>query len=267
MHAAWIDDELASRREHLPPPTVPLQVREISAQIPPGLSRLPAHPIYAHLYENPGTTLEELVARRFDAPRAVGLAVAWLRELDMIEITDVPKLSGELPELLDGALRTLFLTAVGRGFAPEELTVSFLVEPGAWESLAPLLEGIDDAWLHPAGRKSKGRIFLDQGGELRLFHESGRLTLSFEGLRDDHWDVGRAGCVVLWLGNGSAPAEIDLPALDAFAPDASLVCVAPGARSRKRVEKKLGRGSGWMYLDYLPQTLQDLLLVLTLTTV
>jgi DNA-binding response OmpR family regulator len=274
MQEVWLIDELQARATQLPAADAPLVVSsQAVTSLPQALVRLPAAQVCDHLRQHPGATLDDLLAQSFDSPRTLRLAVAWLRELGHVAVDESASKKrpeeplGELPTLVDGAFRTFFLNSAARSFAHDTLEVRFLVHELAWESLAPLLHDVSDIALPAVERQRKARIFTEKGGELTLCHESGRAKLRFFDLAKGQGGLDRVSDVVLWLGEGVDGEQLaaSTAVLDGvLPPGAARLAACSGPKVRHAMQRCLGgTSSPWMFLDYLPQTLQDLLLVLT----
>ncbi|HYX24619.1 MAG TPA: response regulator [Thermoanaerobaculia bacterium] len=81
LEAAWIQDELASRRRHLPGGDEPLLAGgQLVPAAPEAFPRLLVARVLDRVRTLPGVTLADLVAGQWAAPSRIRLTVAWLCE-------------------------------------------------------------------------------------------------------------------------------------------------------------------------------------------
>lgn len=265
MEEAWVADESSARQGFLPSPEASLALAGELGPLPENLAGLPFTAVFRYLELHPGTSLAELLDQHLDSPGHVRLAVAWLREQGLLEVAN-PSPQKPSGEELDVALREFFQDALFRGFRLDQLAVRLRVQPGAWDSLAPLLVEIADPLLNAAGHATKRKIFIEQGGELELRHENGRLRLCFDPL--DPAGIppldGLNG-IVLWLEEHTSGASLAAVASDIEShspPNASLLVIAPSESTHQRAAALLGAASRWRFLRDPPRTLERFLMEL-----
>jgi CheY-like chemotaxis protein len=81
LEAAWIDDELANRWQHVPPNDAPLLASgRAIPPVPDSFPWLPVELLLERVRTYPGVSLAELTADQSAAPTRIRLAVAWLCE-------------------------------------------------------------------------------------------------------------------------------------------------------------------------------------------
>lgn len=147
MEAAWIEDQLGRRRQHLPATGEPLQLLKGGLPaIEEELESLPFEQIYSHLQANPGARLYDLIHRTAQAPPKVRLTVAYLAEQGVVapeeslpdEIMSTVEISSSM--VLDLAVHNLLSSARDAGLDISALSYLVLVEPGVQAQLVDLLE-------------------------------------------------------------------------------------------------------------------------------
>lgn len=200
MEQAWVRDELNSRGFRLPPSDAPLAVRGNCGEIGPQHAQLPILAIMDYLEEQPGATIASILEQRFDSPQRVELALVWLDEHDLLEVSEPQEAGAEIAE----ALSRFVDDAVEAGFDRGSLRVLVLAEAQSWGSVNLLLGEIPPNLLPPDGHLVVERICIGQSGELDLAAGKERLTLRFATLGLDpvpRW-LDEACALVLWRGPG-----------------------------------------------------------------
>ncbi len=141
---AWLTDQLARRRVHLPATGAALKLtgRQLPA-IDEELAGLPIEGIRSRLAEQPGQRLYDLLQSEDAAPPKIRLAVAWLAEQGVLEAaaTGQSPSTGEIAssQILDLAIHNLLAEAGGAGFEISEVSYLVLVEPDVKSRLVELL--------------------------------------------------------------------------------------------------------------------------------
>lgn len=274
MHVAWLADELAARREHLPPAKMPLEVISDALDGSGTLRTVPDREVYEYLQAHPGTSLERLIQEQLHTPQSLRLAVASLAERGMIGVAsstaDFDDISKPLLDLLGGFLLAAATHGIGSDLQegdPQEgdpLELIFLVESQSWDTLAPLLLDIDENLLPMEQRVTRGEIYVDQGGVLNLGNDESQLTLSFYELGEKPETLPTAAGIVLWLGEATLtdPAIIGIPQRNLLTDGAAMLCVTPDKRTQRYIRQWLGPDAGWDVLADYPKTLGELLMLL-----
>ncbi len=141
---AWLTDQLARRRQHLPATGAALKLtgRALPA-IDQELEGLPIENLCSRLEEQPGLRLYDLLQGERMAPPKIRLAVAWLAEQGVVEAAapgESPS-TGEIAssQILDLAIHNLLAEAGGAGFEISEVPYLVLVEPTVKPRLVELL--------------------------------------------------------------------------------------------------------------------------------
>ncbi len=200
MEHAWVRDELTSRGFRLPPSDAPLAVRGSCEEIEAEYAQLPILSVAGYLEEHPGATIASVLEQRFDSPQRVELALVWLDENDLLEVSERQEAS---PELAEALLRFVDGAAQG-GFDRGSLRILVLADALAWGSVTLFLGEIPPALLPADGHLVVERICIGQSGELELAAGDERLTFRFATLGLDpvpRW-LDEACALVIWRGPG-----------------------------------------------------------------
>ncbi len=78
--AAWVADELSARESHLPDPEAPLAILTLTARFPSKFSFLPLAKMALRLRDEPGSSMNDLIAAKMASSERTRLAVALLVE-------------------------------------------------------------------------------------------------------------------------------------------------------------------------------------------
>ncbi len=141
---AWLTDQLARRRQHLPATGAALKLtRRALPAIGEELQGLPIESLRSRLEEQPGLRLYDLLQGEGMAPLKIRLAVAWLAEQGVVEAAapgESPS-TGEIAssQILDLAIHNLLAEAGGAGFEISEVSYLVLMEPTVKPRLVELL--------------------------------------------------------------------------------------------------------------------------------
>jgi len=157
---AWLDDELRRRRkveaEELlwpasedggPPPT------------PEGFEALPLFRVWKGILDEPGLSLEKLLAGNIAAPRMVRLAVSLLAEHGALRISraipgkalETEAAEGDPGTVIERRAGEVMRAAVARGYRQELVHVLVVVEPSVHGALLEMRQGIPASALAAPG--------------------------------------------------------------------------------------------------------------------
>lgn len=221
IEAAWLEDELARRRQHLP--ATGARLRRQTDELPPidddELRRLPIAKIFGQLGEQPGARLFDLVHQADDAPSKVRLAVTWLVEQGAVapeaedgagEIMNTVELSSSM--VLDLAIHGLLSAAHDAGFKSSPLSYLLLVEAGVWPRMVELLENEPGCRNHPTLGQLAEQLRRGQGGRADFVTDYGTISLHAEALTEVRRPrietlLSQCAGVFLWLDQA---AELEL---------------------------------------------------------
>ncbi len=185
MDAAWLKDELAQRRHHLPATGQALQtsapdVPEVDADF----RALPLRRIFDRLRREPGTRLFDLIADEAEAPLSTRLALALLVERGAVaprsaetdtELQNTREISTAL--LLDLAVEDLIEAARQAGFTGAALPYLVLVEPEVWPALRRLLTEAPGFRQHEGLRRLAAQAEPRQAGNVAFTSRRGEISL------------------------------------------------------------------------------------------
>lgn len=227
MEHAWVRDELNARGFRLPPSDAPLAVRGKCGEVEEEYAHLPVLAVAAYLEEQPGATIASILEQRFDSPQRVELALVWLDENDLLEVSEPQEVSPELAE----ALSRFIEGAAEDGFDRAGLRVLVLADAQAWKSVTLFLSEVPPFLLPSDGHLVVERICIGQSGELELGAGEERLTLRFATLGLDpvpRW-LDEACALVIWRGPGAGRQLDDVATKLAgrIDPQARLLMVGP----------------------------------------
>lgn len=185
LDAAWLKDELASRRHLLPATGQALQALAPDLpEVDKDFRGLPLRRVFERLLAKPGTRLFDLIADEAEAPLSARLAVALLVERGAVapqpaeteaELQNTREISTSL--LLDLAVEDLVEAARQGGFTGAALPYLVLVEPEVWPALRRLLteapgfrqnEGLRRLAEQTEPRQAGSAAFASRRGEISL---------------------------------------------------------------------------------------------------
>lgn len=189
IQSAWLDDQLARRREHLPATGASL---ERTAQSLPAIDEafrsLPIEAVFAKIHQRSGVRLYDLVTGGDAAPSKVRLAVAWLAEqgaVGPVEQTVAEPLStSEISSsvVIDVAVHNLLTAARDAGFDVTALPFLLLAEPGAWPDLQQLPASVPGFLRIEALRQLVEKTQEGHGGSTTFETDLGKLSLHVQPL-------------------------------------------------------------------------------------
>ncbi len=187
LTAAWLQDELARRAEHVPATGEPVRRtrRELPAAEPP-LGELPIDSVLEGLPERRAITPYDLGKRLPMAPQKLRLILAWLVERGVVARPLVGTRSPSTTELdsrylTELAVDDLLAAARQAGFSMSVVPFLVLAEPGAWSDLEGLVGRAGEA-RGPLARLRR-RLGAGRGGTATFPAEGGRVALHLQELQ------------------------------------------------------------------------------------
>jgi len=278
MQAAWLKDEMAKRREHLPATGQPLHaLRESLPELDHDLERLPLQRVLTRLLRQPGLRLFDLVADEAEAPLTTRLAVAWLVEHGVL----APEGSGRvLPTtmeisnaiILEIAVADLVEAAERAGLATSALPYLLLVEPAVWPALRRLVEGAPGFKQNEGLARLIEQVELRRAGSVQISSGShgGKVSLHVQALTGAAQPQISAivpGCagVLVWLQGTEAleTAAAVVQRLEASSLRGASGVLVGGTKPAHDSVLRLARGtSRWRTSEHAPQSLLGLLRLL-----
>lgn len=276
MEAAWIEDQLARRREHLPATGAPL--RPARQKPPPAveeLASLPIDKVFGYLSKNPGARIYDLIHRLAEAPSKVRLAVAWLVEQgavapdrpDQGEVMSTVEISSSM--VLDLAVHNLLSSARDAGLDITNLSYLLLAEPGVQPQLVELVETEPGFRSNPTLSRLVEQLKLRRGGSADFVTDFGSLCLHVQILTPEikaqiEAIVPVCAGVMMWLDQG---AEIDLidgviRRLDAVGGSVAGVIVSQSSATLKILAELTAGVQPWKTVRHAPRSLIGVLRLL-----
>ncbi|HEY7215597.1 MAG TPA: DUF4388 domain-containing protein [Thermoanaerobaculia bacterium] len=185
LDAAWLKDELATRRHHLPATGQALQATTPDLpEVDKDFRSLPLRRVFDRVFQGPGTRLFDLIADEAEAPLSTRLAVALLVEHGAIaprpadtgaELQNTREISTSL--LLDLAVEDLIEAARQGGFTGSALPYLVLVEPEVWPALRRLLTEAPGFRQNEALRRLAEQVEPRQAGSVAFASRRGEISL------------------------------------------------------------------------------------------
>ncbi len=268
IRAAWIEDQLAKRREHLPATGAPLEATaDALPEVDEAFSVLPLERVFQRIGRQPGIRLYELVTEGDAAPSKIRLAVAWLAEQGAVapvaETRAEPMSTAEISSsvVIDVAVHNLLSGARAAGFDVTALPYLLLAEPGAWPELQQLPASVPGFLRIDALRALAEKTQKGQGGSATFTTELGKLSLHVQPLAGARQLVEAivpvcAG-VLLWLDRAQ---EKDLvrrvvERLEASTGPAVGILVATTPAAREAASELIAGTHKWQVSTHAPQSL------------
>ena len=254
IEAAWVEDELAARRDLVPPLDQTLFPSRAVPTVPEGLKGLPIQETMAALDANAGATLATLLEDRRFPPATLRLTVTWL-----IQIGVLGGVGAARSRPMAGRSFDRFLRAWRPLHPNEPVEIALVVLAPAWDAVAPLLANLPESLLDADGLEQRSSVCRQRSGKLQLHQDEFRLRLILDTLDDPGGVItsdglANASSVVLWVSEDLAYEGLErlLNDLETAAPVESrlLVVGALGA---------LARSPRWSALPSAPESLEELL--------
>ena len=275
IEAAWIEDELAKRRQHLPATNAPLE-RTVPAlpEVEEDFRSLPIEQVFQRVDQG-GVRLYDLMAEVEVAPSKIRLAVAWLAEQGAVgpaeqawtgQAMSTAEISSSV--VFDVAIHGLLAAAKDAGFDTSALPYLLLAETGAWPELQQLPASVPGFLRNEALRGLVERTQQGQGGSATFKTDLGKLSLHVQPLDGARQQVEAivpvcAG-VLLWLDDA---AEKDLvrrvvDRLEAASGAAVGILVAPRPAAEKTASELIAKSRKWKVSTHAPRSLLGVLRLL-----
>ncbi|RMH16392.1 MAG: response regulator [Acidobacteria bacterium] len=275
LHASWIEDELAARRQHLPATGAPLRAR---AAAPPEIEApfrdLPIERIFHRVAAQPGLRLYDLIGDQAEAPMSTRLAVAWLIEQGALAIED-PAAAKALStsEITDSMLfeltvTSLLVAAQNAGFDAKGLPFLLAIEPGAWPTFKQVVQGVPGYLKNEPLRTLVEKLDKRQAGSAVFVTEVGKLSLHAQILAGEGGSaiasiVSVCGGVLVWLDEAETDTIEDLiQRLEASQGAARGILVAATAGALAKAEALAAGTKRWRVSRHAPKSLLGVLRLL-----
>lgn len=274
IQAAWIEDQLGQRRQHVPATSAHLVRTAVALpEIEEPLRSLPILPVLERIAKG-GARLYDLMTESTVAPSRVRLTVAWLAEKGLIapaeEAAEQRAMStAEISSsvVFDVAIHGLLSSARDAGFDVSALPYLLLAEPGTWPELQQLPASVPGFLSHEALRRLVERTQQGHGGSATFKTDVGKLSLHVQPLGGAKQVVEAivpvcAG-VLVWLDDASEKELIRrvVNRLESAKGPAVGILVAPGATAEAASELIEGRAK-WKVSTHPPRSLLGVLRLL-----
>ncbi len=269
MEAAWLEDELQKRRDHLPVSGAPLTAAGGEPPEAEGLDAeaLPVGEVLGAVREGEGIRLFDLIRQLPWAPQKIRLVVAWLVEQGLLSL---PAAAHAYPttseitstQVTEMAVTELLAAAREVGFGTSALPFLIVAEPGNWPALLELLENVPGFQRNDSMRNLKESLSTGRSGSVAIPVELGKLALhvrTLETAAADEIDstLTVSAGVLLWLDEGAEPAlaERVVERLESTRHRARGVVVA-GRPEALELARRLTEGrKRWRMSAHAPQSL------------
>lgn len=274
LEAAWLEDELARRKEHLPESGRSLRVSSDLPEYTGDYATLPLSDLYIELVEGDGLDRHQLLSLEVAAPLRVLLCLALLIEQGVVTVgepgsADRPASSGDEAEMAASepltAVQRLVTVCRARGHEAKTLHVLILFQPAVWKDLLGFIEAIPPSLLAVDQQQLLDQLNLRGSGTVHLNHSEGSILLNLKPLREDGRVHGGAllalaAGVVIWLSEGTQTEVVSLYAeeLEKQQEGSVGVVLLPRTEWQDPVRKLLEDSSYWRTSDQIPRSLDDL---------
>lgn len=276
LEAAWLEDELARRRELLPGPRRSLRIIGDMPQFSGDFEALPIADVYIELAESPEIDVHELLTLEIAAPSRVLVCLVLLIEQDVIVVGEPgsakrrksPAPYFEEEVIVAGnapAVDRLIEFCQMRGHASKTLHLLILFQPAVWKELLGFIETIPGTLLAVERQQLLDQLNLRGSGTVHLNHSGGSILLNLKPLREDGRVHGGAllalaAGVVIWLAEGTQTDIVSLYTreLENEREGPIGVVLLPQTEWQDPVREMLEDSSQWRTSDRIPQSLDDL---------
>ncbi len=277
IEAAWIQDHLGRRQQHMPATGAPLMSAvDTLPPIEETLSALPIVEIFDRIRAKSGIRLYDLMAESSQAPSRIRLVVAWLAEQGAVKPAEQPTASTTMSTteisssvVLDVAVHNLLSSARSAGFDVTALPYLLLAEPGAWPQLQRLPASVPGFLSHEALRKLVERTQDRRGGSATFPTDLGKLSLHVQPLtgavrQQMEAIVPVCAGVLLWLDQAEERELIQrvVHRLEAASGAAAGVLVATTPAASEVAAELTAETSKWRISTHAPQSLLGVLRLL-----
>ena len=275
IQAAWIEDQLAKRRQYAPATGAPLELTARAApQVEEAFEFLPIDAILRRVARG-GVRLYDLMAEENVAPSKIRLAVAWLVEQGAVvpseqalqqQAMSTSEISSSV--VFDIAIHGLLAAARGAGFDVSALPYLLLAEPGTWPELQQLPASVPGFLRNDALRGLVERTQQGQGGSATFKTDVGKLSLHVQPLDGAKQLVEAivpvcAG-VLLWLDDAGEKDLIRriVDRLEAAHGPAVGILVARSDATRQTATELIAKCHKWKVSSHAPRSLLGVLRLL-----
>jgi len=278
LDSAWLKDELAKRRHHLPPTGQPLWA--LMPDLPAlneELRSLPLRRVFDRVLQQPGVRLFDLVADEVEAPVTTRLTVAVLVENGALapqaadphaELQNTREISHAL--LLDVAVEDLTESAAQAGFAGSALPYLLLVEPEVWPDLRRLLEHGPGFRQNERLQRLVQQVETRRAGSATLPGRRAELSLHVQVLAGSappevHAAVGYCAGILIWIRGAESLDAVRavVQRLQTGGPaGAGGVLVAYGEVASRQAPNLIKGAARWRSTPHEPQSLLGVLRLL-----
>ena len=274
LEAAWLEDELARRKEKLPEPGRSLRIVGDLPELAGDYATLPISDLYIELVEGRGIDRHDVLNLEIAAPLRVLLCLALLVEEGVVSVGEIGsagrKASGTSgPESRSDetltAVQRLITVCQARGHDAKTLHLLILFQPAVWKELLGFIETIPPDLLAVEQQQLLDQLNLRGSGTVHLNHSEGSILLNLKPLREDGRVHGGAllalaAGVVIWLSEGTQTEVVSLYAreLEKEQEGSVGVVLLPRTEWQDPVRKMLEDSSYWRTSDQIPRSLDDL---------
>ncbi len=277
IEAAWIQDQMGKRRQHMPATGAALEPAvEALPSIEEVLTGLPIEAIFQKVRAKAGVRLYDLMAEGFAAPSIVRLSVAWLAEQEAVKPADEAASSTSMSTaeisssvVLDVAVHSLLSAARAAGFDVSALPYLMLAEPGVWPELQKLPASVPGFLRHDGLRQLVERTKDRRGGSATFTTDFGKLSLHVQPLtgavrQQVEAIVPVCAGVLLWLDQAEEKDLIRrvVQRLEAAMGPAAGVLVATTPAASEVASELIEGTSKWRTSNHAPQSLLGVLRLL-----
>ncbi len=277
IEAAWIQDQLGKRRQHLPATGAALEAAgDALPEIEEVLAQQPIAQIFQRIRDRDGLRIYDLMTEGDAAPSKIRLAVAWLAEHGVVrpaeqtsaaELMSTTEITSSV--VLDVAVHSLLSSARDAGFDVSALPYLLLAEPGVWPELQQLPASVPGFLRHEALRKLIERTKGRRGGSATFATDFGKLSLHVQPLTAAvRQQVGAivpvcAG-VLLWLDKAEEKELIRgvVERLEAVSGPAAGVLVATSPETLEAAGELAAGSAKWRTSGHAPRSLLGVLRLL-----
>lgn len=277
MQAAWLEDEIKKRQEHLPTTGVPLeaQVEVLPPRDEDDLQSVPIEQIFERVRQRPGIRIYDLLGEVAEAPPKIRLAVAWLIEQGAVAptrdsatqtIMNTREISSSV--VLEVAIHNLLASARDVGLDTSDLPYLVLLESAVWPQFKEQLEGLPGFRRIQSLTRLVDQVDRRQGGSASFATEYGTLSLHLQVLAPAvkaqvEGIVSVCAGVMLWIEDGAEREFIEgvVERLEG-GQSAVGVVVATSEKAQQMASSLTGGRKRWRVSNHAPRSLIGILRLL-----
>ncbi len=278
MEAAWLQDQLAKRRQYQMATGAALEpAADALPPIEEALQQISIESLFQRIRDSPGKVrIYDLMTRGDAAPSKIRLAVAWLVEQGAVRATEQTSAAEAMSTteisssvVLDVAVHNLLSAARNAGFDVSALPYLLLAEPGVWPELQQLPASVPGFLRHAALRKLVERTKGRQGGSATFATDFGKLSLHVQPLtaavrQQMEAIVPVCAGVLLWLDQAEEKELIRgvVQRLESASGPAAGVLIAASPAAREAAEELAAGTAKWRTSSHAPRSLLGVLRLL-----